>query len=161
VVIFIRMGKTYIISEQQRNMLLEQESKLNYLVGKKINLYYDSSNSRYTTQVKVKSTDGRTIKIEPEVFEGEKTGQWWYITQMYPECNYSTGLVDRLEVRGWESDLSFEEKNRFPFTISQPTKTKLYNKKLLDEINLKKLISCSRPKADYSSTRQQTNNKIS
>jgi len=156
------MGKKYIISENQYNLLLEQNSKLNYLVGKKVNLYYDPANSRLAFTATVESSDTESLKIitYPVLKTSEQGGEQGFVTRIKFRCNYSTGLVDSIIVAGYNFDIPDDRKRLYPNLYNNPIEVKLYNKKLIDEVNLKKLVNCSKPKADYSSTNPESNKMV-
>jgi len=160
------MGKKYIITESQEKkikLLIEQDNKFSYLVGKTINLYSDSSNSKFLVTVKIIETSSGKLKLEPTFFLVPQNDEFLYVTTLYPECNYSTGLVNSFSLHGYDSDIPYEEKKSAmgQVVFKKPAKgTIVYNKKLIDEINLKKLVPCAKPKADYSSTNPESTKMV-
>ena len=141
--------------------MIEQDNNFSYLIGKTINLYSDSSNSRLLVTVKIVETTSGSLKLEPKFFFIPQDDEFIYATALYPKCNYSTGLVDSLSLTGHDSDIPYEKKKSTEGQLffKKPAKGMIvYNKKLIDEINLKKLFPCQKPKADYSSLNKGSQN---
>jgi hypothetical protein len=149
------MGKKYIISESQYNFILEQETSsykhpLDFLLNKTMNLYHDEANSRLFFKSKIydRGQDYSSPIIDFLKVKTEAIGGPYYKLKF--RCNYSTKLVDGMEL--YLSDVSGYKETQFIGLV--------YNKKLIDEINLKKLISCSKPSADYTSTNKPEPNNM-
>lgn len=150
------MGKKYIITENQYKLMFEQGETnykpLDYLRGKTINLYYDESNSKiFLANMEIFNSFYYHVNRDSFISIREKysiTGPSYLVKF---RCNYSTNLVDGLEV--YESDY---KGNKSGILIGV-----FFNKKLIDEINLKKIIKCTKPAADYSSVNNSELNKTS